>query len=1437
MAPLFSRRRKDAAPAPEAAPIEQGAVPRPAPAREPEPTLKPDDDPAPLVEPESDLFEKARAHWSEQIRELSDYSTLTDLTQLEGAIIDITHAHPSGIAQLYAGRATRLSSLVRDPAALAVARETARAMLVRAAEFAERFGAAPVYLALGVGQWGEIDTDGDVRLVNAPLLLRPAHLRELSESDLELTLMPGVEINPELVSALQRAGATDDLAALAAMSVTVDGFSPRATLAQLTQLGAGHLSDFEMSEKLYVGPFVHPVTALQEDLLAVSRHWPEHHIVRALAGDLEVKRHLAVELPERQRTDRAPDAERGVGDLDPEQQAVLDHVVAGYDLILDARPGSDVPAMLSAILADAAASGKSVVYVTGTRRAGRAVVSELEEHGLGSLVLDLQDAAWRTQSPGVLRNSLRPAPDPVDEQAVRALRSDLSATRAKLEEYARALHVPRASWERTAYDALQGLADLTSGPGAPRTTVRFDEETTRALTPEVRAQAVAKLESIARLGGFTLRPEDTPWFGSTITDPDAVTGVLEATQKLGEDLLPRVLADVGRVARETGLERAVSLGDWCEQIEMLQGIRESLDTFIPVIYERSPNDMVIATASSAWRKEKDLPMPASTRRRLTKQAKDMIRPGRTVEDLHAALATIKEQRDVWRRYCPGGGWPHLPQGLGELERTASEARTWLAKPDSVLVDDLLAMPLEELRDRMLTLGSDPSALRYIPEINSLSGELREQGLGALIADLSERKVSETGVANELELAWWASVLESIVRSDANLAKFDGATLNEVSSAFRALDEAQVRTLSGPILRATSRRLARTVLDDKASAQDLWRELAQGHGADLRTLRGRFPELMTTTRPIWVVPALQVGQVLPTSRSVDLMVVDGAQNLPTGALVGALSRATQLVFVGDLSRRSSGVVDELNGTLPSVLLPTDRGQREEHIASFLAGQGYGTLGTVPTRPSPSRIRLHLVDGVGAPAIGSVSVEGVDAEVQRVLELAREHKGESLGIVSLSAICARRIADAMARDPELAALDIPVLEIEEAAGLLRDTVILSVGFAKTPHGRVLHRFGPISTPEGLSLMIDALDAVRHNLEVVSCIAPEELDGDRLSHPGAKLLDALLDFASDSPAGPGSSKAKSAPSAGEADRLLSDLARRLGERGLTVAPQYGFDGGVRIPLAVGHPDCPGELVVAVLTDSPDYIAEPSLRRRDRLWVQRLERHGWDVHMAFSTAVFMDPISEADAIEALVRARIVEAPPAPPEPVVESEPVPAAVPEPDGVSSPEPATAAAEGDEPEAAPDAAEIAQREPGPEPDTSGSLSEDLEVSSQDSPEEFTDSEDAAPEASDSEQQSEPDTSGSLSEDLDGPNRDEASSSESELEKAPEAPVQESLFATVTRDIRDYSDDELDEIADSCFTVGMAEDDLVAAMRVKLGVKRRGKRIDKALGGAAARRLAQ
>src|SRR5690606_29320117 len=160
----------------------------------------------------AELVAEAVARWRAALVERAGASPLTDVERLGDARLDLSAAHPSGVAQLFAGRPTRLSNLVREGSALSTARRRARAVAAHAEDQAHRHGLASTFLAIGVATWTEppvagpapdgtpADTDGDdaaapapePRVVHAPVLLRPVTIRPRGrgESDHELTLEP-----------------------------------------------------------------------------------------------------------------------------------------------------------------------------------------------------------------------------------------------------------------------------------------------------------------------------------------------------------------------------------------------------------------------------------------------------------------------------------------------------------------------------------------------------------------------------------------------------------------------------------------------------------------------------------------------------------------------------------------------------------------------------------------------------------------------------------------------------------------------------------------------------------------------------------------------------------------------------------------------------------------------------------------------------------------------------------------------------------------------------------------------------------------------------------------------------------------------------------------------------------------------------------------------
>ncbi|CAM3438300.1 hypothetical protein OCAE111667_09980 [Occultella aeris] len=1280
----------------------------------------PDEETAPEPTARERTVAEATAQWRNRLADLAGGSALWDVDALGDALVDLTAAHPSGIAQLFAGRSTRLSNLVREGSALTQARRRARVMGARTEELAQRYGVAPTYVAVGVATWrtespgeaarepypatpptgteisgarsaapatddgptaepapgatAEVELAADAgtvpalgaddatpasgviapttRLVHAPVLLRPVRLTgHGTEAEIDLELDPAVEVNSVLVRELRAHGVDVDPAEVARSTMGAHGFSPSPALATIEELGRA-LPEFRIDARIIVGAFVHPGQALADDLDAQQAGLAEHEVVAALAGDGAARAALRSTVPAAEPEDRDPTTERGVGDLDAGQHRVLDAVRAGGHVLVDAPPGVDVPATVTAVVAQAAAEGQRVLYVPGTRRAARALLDAMRAVGVADLALDLSnDPSWNTTAARRLVDGLNPADPEVDPAAVAAQRQDLVAARKRLSGYINALHTPRPPWSASAYQALQALAELTAARPGPRTQVRLAGTAVRTMDSDERTRAREELARAGALGAFQLRASDTPWFGAELTSADHAKATLEDVRALNE-VLPTMREQVAAASAQTGLDEAQSLGQWTEQLILLDGIQSSLDVFTPQVFERSATDMVAATGTRAWRAQHQVDLSWGARRRLRKQAKDLLRPGVTVGDLHAELVEVAARRDVWRRHCAGGGWPRVPEQMTAIGRTAQEVTDLVDRLSPVLASTLGGrsldeVPLAELATRLERLGADDAAARQMPERAAVLAKLNGLGLAPLVADLSQRRVPTSLVGAEFDLAWWSSVLEEMLAEDPAMAGLEAESLDEAADRLRELDEGQTASLVAPVLAGSAARVRAAIAADRPRAQEFYREVMRGT-TDLKVLLAKFGDVAWAPRPVWIVPPMVVPQVLPPGRDVDLLVLDAVQHLPVEQAISAIARARQVVVFGDTRRGGTGTVRALD-LLPRAILPGDRVDQDTDIAAFLARHGYADIiRPVPAPPHSPRITLDLVDGTGMPAPGSDVVESVQAEVDRVVDLVIDHAltrpEQSLAVIALNSRHADRVREAvLSTAAGSAAMSsffdqsgtdaFTVVDVESVAGLRRDAIILSLGYGKTPHGRVLHRFGAISGPDGAEYLVDSLDAVRHRLTVVSCLAPEDLDPERLRSEGARMLKDVLGLAASGHAELDEDTDDHVP-----DRLLVDLAERLWRLGLTVVPRYGVPGGVRIPLAIGHPDLPGELLVAVLTDDPEYVAEPSLRRRDRHWVHRLANRGWRVRMVFSTAVFMDPQGEAERIAADVHAVLTE-------------------------------------------------------------------------------------------------------------------------------------------------------------------------------------------------------
>lgn len=1287
---------------------------------------------------DADLVRSVVAKWRSSLVEHAGGSSLADVEVLGDAVIDLTGAHPSGVAQLFAGRPTRLSNIFREAGGLMpVARRRARAVVARSAEYGQRYGVPATYLAMGVATWeagdpssqtddvialaqvthhtpgqetpegdafegsdaignGETasanvithpdatdapvddegqehrdrrsdeDPDDDVEpdvqptVVRAPVLLRPITVTPIGdgERDFELVLEPTAEINPLLARTLRSHGALLDPGALARSTFTPSGFEPDDALERLAALGEAVLGEFTLTPRVLVGAFVHPGQMLVDDLDELVSGLERHEVVAAIAGSAEATRTTLAPVPTQREGDIDPSHERGAGDLDPSQRHVLDTLGTGSHLFVDAPSGSDVAGTVAAVVAEAAASGRSVMYVPGHRRSADLVTNRLEQLGLGNLLLDVPASPdWRTVvAQRLLAAMASEAEPPVTEETEQAQDALLGA-RSRLSQYIEALHVVRDPWQVSAYDALQGLAAVTSARPAPSTQVRLTPSVTLAVGRERRVEITDQLERAAELGAFTAAARDTPWAGAELTTDEAARAAIQRLERLVQQTVPQLQSQVAQVSASTGLEQATTLDDWVAQLTMLSGMRGTLDVFLPEIFERAATDMVHATATKKQRVAAGIEMKWGHRRRLRKQARDTVRPGVRVADMHASLTQVAAQRAVWQQHCPRGGWPVLPAGLAAIEATAEAVRIDLDELAPVLArtrggSALTGIPLSDLAERLGALLADREALDSLPQRTAILRGVSDSGLGELLIDLAEREVATNVVGNELELAWWSSVFEQILDQDPALAGQDSAGLDALAERFRTLDRRHVASLAGPVRAAAREYLGEALRDYRDEAEALFTELIEGRLTSVRSSTETHPHVMRRLRPCIVATPTLVPHIAPASRTIDVVILDSVQHAPVELVISALARGRQIVVIGDPRTSSGTAIAELADVLPTVRLLPRPSRRDPGLTNFLTRHGYDGVLQVSPLPRPEALVIRdLVDGRGMPDHRSGMVESTQREVERVVEVAIDHAltrpEESFGIVAGTPLHADRIREALLTEvrsnPALAPFfagsrpePVIVAGLPDVASLERDRIVLTLGLGRTPHGRVLHRFGRIAEPGGDAMLLGALVAARSHLHVVTCLESADLDTERLRSPGSRLLREILILVEQrNGVSDQVSLGIDGPSKGP-DRLVVDLADRLWREGLIVQTDYGVVGGQRIPLVVGHPDLPGELLVAVLTDDADYVAEPSVRTRDRLAGERLASLGWSVVQVWSAAAFLDPGKEADRIRRVVdRAR----------------------------------------------------------------------------------------------------------------------------------------------------------------------------------------------------------
>ena len=140
---------------------------------------------------------------------------------------------------------------------------------------------------------------------------------------------------------------------------------------------------------------------------------------------------------------------------------------------------------------------------------------------------------------------------------------------------------------------------------------------------------------------------------------------LELAQQVHDDL-GDVAPRLESATSHAQLTMGSSIEEWTKQVELLREVRDTLDKFTPDIFDRPVTDLIAATATGAWRKEHNIDMSAMTRTRLRWLAREYIRPGVDVPNLHEALIKVQDQLTGWNQWTTSKRNPVIPTGVEAL---------------------------------------------------------------------------------------------------------------------------------------------------------------------------------------------------------------------------------------------------------------------------------------------------------------------------------------------------------------------------------------------------------------------------------------------------------------------------------------------------------------------------------------------------------------------------------------------------------------------------------------------------------------------------------------------------------------------------------------------------------------------------------------------------
>jgi len=1163
--------------------------------------------------------------WSEEIFALGVSNPLLNFELNHHAHIDLGRAHPSGISQLLGASTTVLSNLVREPLSFSRALASAQRIHAKGHELLEHYGVDNLFIAGGLAN---LEADGfDLAM---PILLWPIALVSNGD-DFQIELVGPAIANPYLIKHFEICyGVHLSAEALARRAVSASELLPIAVFDYLNS-ELGEVGKPELSNLLVVGNFVLETAELEADFAANESTARNSALVRRIAGGPNDSG-----LPAREPAAAA----LLVADADQTQSLIVRRALAGHSFAVETLPGCGYTQLVANLLGAAAAEGRRVLVLAPRQQTLNELADRLSDFGLAGLGLRSRHS-WIDTIAAISRHEKAQPGNFASAAAGR------DAALAGIREYFDALNRVDGMLGVSAADAFQHLAMLSSMPKAPETSARIEVADLAGLKD--RARALHLLQSAHDLGEFNFGPQDTAWYQARFESAAEVQEALEMAVRLRDEVYPQLAASLSEFITKANLRPANSVAQWGTYLDLFIGLRATLDTFVPDVFDRSLSELIEATAP----KKTKGAMSGGTRRRLKKLAKEYVRAGRPVADLHVALRKAQEQSELWQAYCVSPTPPQVPGGIQEAEGVYRQLVRDLTSIGRHLDPEsgeppLLDLDLVLLKNKLASLAEATPALENLGERAIVTGELRSLGLGALCRDLSRLHATREQLAPELDLAWWQSCLEHLLANSGGKIAVDSAAVAAREQAFVDADSSVAGQARGKLAADLAGRWRDGLGAFEAESVALKLLLRTGK-ASLAELAQAAPNLLWSLTNTVMMSPYEVARQLPVKANggelFDLVVLLDCAGSTVAENLAGLVRAKQVIGFGDdaiaspvgfeIEARLDPIGREFEATSAFDALRDAFGSEVLRTSYRTSGQALGALvnrefyqNRIIFEPTADeflgreRSTVEVVSENNRAEVNG-SVESLDAEVARAAELVFNHAlwqpQDSLLVVSASAKHAARIKaavhDGLRTRPQLAKFfeshgreRFEVLTLNQMQHRIADRVIFSVGFGRNQHGQVGNDFGQLSQPNSRRALANLLVSARRQITTLACFTAVDLHGEDLG-AGSVLLRDLLGSKLGKPLGDL-----------DRDALLADLGLRI--KKLAIRTDFAF--GNRLPLVASF----ANNAIVILPDSAIDANDASycLRLRPTL----LQAMGWNTMRVSSFELFADPQAVAYRVAA---------------------------------------------------------------------------------------------------------------------------------------------------------------------------------------------------------------